>query len=238
MGRLVYRPEQCSVYGVYPVGSISAAVEQRPGHCLRAAWSSARVRVYGGVPQPVHVRAGAAHRRAARPRPAGCRAVGAARPTPPVGRAVDGPVLQQPLRPVPSGAGAELWRWSAADRRRRFSGLPAIISGAATLLLVFRIPALTAAGVGGGATSFIGLVALFRGLQTMGVPKASLAAQQSLNRAPGAALSAARHPVTTVSQEWREIANSPAGQAVSAAGRAASSVGARLRDAAVVRRGI
>jgi len=118
------------------------------------------------------------------------------------------------------------------------AGFLQFISGAATLLLVFRIPALTAAGVGGGATSFLGLVALFRGLQTMGVPKASLAAQQSLSRAPGAALNAARHPVTTVSQEWREIANSPAGQAVSAAGRAASSVGARLRDAAIVRRGI
>ena len=118
------------------------------------------------------------------------------------------------------------------------AGFLQFISGAATLLLVFRIPALTAAGVGGGATSFLGLVALFRGLQTMGVPKASLAAQQSLSRAPGATLNAARHPVTTVSQEWREIANSPAGQAVSAAGRAASSVGARLRDAAVVRRGI
>jgi hypothetical protein len=51
-------------------------------------------------------------------------------------------------------------------------------------------------------------------------------------------LNAARHPVTTVSKEWREMASSPAGQAVSAAGRAASSVGARLRDAAVVRRGI
>ena len=35
-----------------------------------------------------------------------------------------------------------------------------------------------------------------------------------------------------------QVVNSPAGQAVSAAGRAASSVGARLRDAAVVRRGI
>src|SRR5437899_12273203 len=51
------------------------------------------------------------------------------------------------------------------------AGLLQFISGAATLLLVFRIPALTAAGVGGGATSFLGLVALFRGLQTMVYPK-------------------------------------------------------------------
>jgi hypothetical protein len=118
------------------------------------------------------------------------------------------------------------------------AGFLQFLGGAATLLLVFRIPALTAAGVGGGATSFLGLVSLFRGLQSLGVPRASLAAQQSLSRAPGAALNAARHPVTTVTQEWREIANSPAGQAVSAARRAASSVGARVRDAAVVRRGI
>ncbi len=126
------------------------------------------------------------------------------------------------------------------------TGLQQFLGGAATLLLVFRIPALVSAGVGGGATSFLGLVALFRGLQYMGVGKLGQAAQQSLSQAaqqaPGAAWAAARHPRATiggaVSREWQQMANSPAGRVARAAGRAASSVAGRVRDETVVRRGV
>jgi len=126
------------------------------------------------------------------------------------------------------------------------TGLLQFLGGAATLLLVFRIPALVSAGVGGGATSFLGLVALFRGLQYTGIGKLSQAAQQSLSQAaqqaPGAAWAAARHPRATIggalSQEWQQMANSPAGQAVRTAGRAVGSVASRVRDETVVRRGV
>ncbi len=126
------------------------------------------------------------------------------------------------------------------------TGFLQFLDGAATLLLVFRIPALVSAGVGGGATSFLGLVALFRGLQYMGVGKLSQAAQQSLSQAaqqaPGAAWAAARHPRATIggalSQEWQQMANSPAGRAARAAGRAVGSVASRVHDETVVRRGV
>jgi len=126
------------------------------------------------------------------------------------------------------------------------AGFLQFLDGAATLLLVFRIPALVSAGVGGGATSFLGLVALFRGLQYTGIGKLSQAAQQSLSQAaqqaPGAAWAAARHPRATIggalSQEWQQMANSPAGQAVRTAGRAVGSVASRVRDETVVRRGV
>jgi len=93
--------------------------------------------------------------------------------------------------------------------------------------------------VGGGATSFLGLVALFRGLQYTGIGKLSQAAQQSMSqaaaRAPGAALTFARNPGGTLSgalnQEWQQLASSPAGRAV-------GWVANRVRDEAVVRRGI
>jgi len=126
------------------------------------------------------------------------------------------------------------------------TGFLQFLDGAATLLLVFRIPALVSAGVGGGATSFLGLVALFRGLQYMGVGKLSQAAQQRLSQAaqqaPGAAWAAARHPRATIggalSQEWQQMANSPAGRAARAAGRAVGSVASRVHDETVVRRGV
>ena len=126
------------------------------------------------------------------------------------------------------------------------TGFLQFLDGAATLLLVFRIPALVSAGVGGGATSFLGLVALFRGLQYMGVGKLSQAAQQSLSQAaqqaPGAAWAAARHPRATIggalSQEWQQMANSPAGRAARAAGRVVGAVASRVHDETVVRRGV
>ena len=119
------------------------------------------------------------------------------------------------------------------------AGFVQFLGGAATLLLVFRIPSLVSAGVGGGATSFLGLVALFRGLQHMGIRQLSEGFQRNLSqtaeRAPGAAWSLARHPRATIgnalNQEWQQMANSPAGRAV-------GSVAGRLRNEAVVRRGI
>jgi len=128
----------------------------------------------------------------------------------------------------------------------RTPGFLQFLGGAATLLLVFRMPALVSAGVGGGATSFLGLVALFRGLQYMGIGKLSQAAQQSLSqaaqRAPGSAVAAARHPRATLgnalSQEWQQMANSPAGQVARTAGRAVGSVASRVRDETVLRRGV
>jgi hypothetical protein len=125
------------------------------------------------------------------------------------------------------------------------AGFMQFLGGAATLLLVFRIPALVAAGVGGGATSFLGLVALFRGLQHLGVRQLSEAAQRSLGqaagRAPAAAWALARHPRATVAsaltQEWQQMASSPAGQAVRTVGRVVGSAAGRVHDEAVVRRG-
>ena len=126
------------------------------------------------------------------------------------------------------------------------AGFLQFLGGAATLLLVFRIPALVAAGVGGGATSFLGLVALFRGLQYLGFRQLSEAVQRSVGaaaeRAPGAAWAVARHPRVTIgsalNQEWQQTTSSPAGRAVRAAGRAVGSVAGRVRDDAVLRRGV
>jgi hypothetical protein len=126
------------------------------------------------------------------------------------------------------------------------AGFLQFLGGAATLLLVFRIPALVSAGVGGGATSFLGLVALFRGLQYLGFRQLSEAVQRSVGqaaeRAPGAAWALARHPRATIgsalNQEWQQTASSPAGRAVRAAGRAMGSVAGRVREEAVVRRGV
>ena len=126
------------------------------------------------------------------------------------------------------------------------AGFLQFLGGAATLLLVFRIPALVSAGVGGGATSFLGLVALFRGLQYLGVRQLSEAVQRSIGqateRAPGAAWTLARHPRATIgsalNREWQQTTSSPAGRAVRAAGRATGSVAGRVREETVVRRGI
>src|SRR4030081_2487827 len=74
------------------------------------------------------------------------------------------------------------------------AGFLQFISGAATLLLAFRIPALTAAGVGGGATSFLSLVALFRGLQTMGQPGSSA----NLGLLPGPDSGASTGPLAAI----------------------------------------
>jgi hypothetical protein len=125
-------------------------------------------------------------------------------------------------------------------------GFLQFLGGAATLLLVFRIPALVSAGVGGGATSFLGLVALFRGLQYLGFRQLSEAVQRSVGqaaeRAPGAAWALARHPRTTIgsalNQEWQQTTSSPAGRAVRAAGRAMGSVAGRVREEAVLKRGV
>ncbi|HEY8741496.1 MAG TPA: hypothetical protein VIU62_00240 [Chloroflexota bacterium] len=138
--------------------------------------------------------------------------------------------------------GVELLKTAGGDT----AGFVQFLSGAATLLLVFRVPSLVNAAVGGGATSFLGLVALFRGLQQMGIHKLSQDAQRSMGQAaaqaPGAAWNFVQHPRATVTsaatREWQDMANSPAGQVVRAAGRAAGSVAGRLRDEAVVRRGV
>jgi hypothetical protein len=138
--------------------------------------------------------------------------------------------------------GVELLKTSGGDS----AGFLQFLSGAATLLLVFRIPSLVNAAVGGGATSFLGIVALWRGLQHMGIRTLSEGAQRSMSeaaaQAPGAAWSFARHPRATVTsaitQEWQQMANSPAGQGALAAGRVAGSAAARLRDEAVVERGV
>jgi hypothetical protein len=138
--------------------------------------------------------------------------------------------------------GVELLQTAGGDS----AGLMQFLSGAATLLLVFRIPALVNAAVGGGATSFLGIVALFRGLQHVGIRNLSEGAQRSMTQAassvPGAAWSLARHPRATVTsavaQEWQQVASSPAGQAVQAVGRSATAAAGRLRDEAVVRRGV
>jgi hypothetical protein len=116
------------------------------------------------------------------------------------------------------------------------------LAGAATLLLVFRIPALVSAGVGGGATSFLGLVSLFRGLQTMGVTRLSTQAQQQLAQAPAAAwnstASFVRNPRAAIAQELSGMASSPAGRTVRAAAGAANAAVSRVRDVVVVRRGV
>src|SRR5262249_9758385 len=126
------------------------------------------------------------------------------------------------------------------------AGFIQFLSGAATLLLVFRIPALVNAAIGGGATSFLGIVALWRGLQHMGIRTLSQDAHRTVSQAaaqaPGAAWSLARHPRSTmasaITQEWQQIVDSPAGRVATAAGHAAGSAAARVRDEAVVRRGV
>jgi hypothetical protein len=121
-------------------------------------------------------------------------------------------------------------------------GLRQFLAGAATLLLVFRIPALVSAGVGGGATSFLGLVSLFRGLQTTGVSRLGMQAQQQLAQAPAAAWSSTtnfvRNPRAAIAQEFNGMANSPAGRTVRAAAGAASTAISRVREEVVVRRGV
>ncbi len=117
-------------------------------------------------------------------------------------------------------------------------GFRQFLSGAASLLLVFRIPSLVAAGVGGGATSFLGLVALFRGMQYAGLGQASQMIQQTLTQGSTATWTAVRHPRASITQEWQQMANSPAGRAARGAReRVASAVG-RMRDEAVVQRGV
>jgi len=138
--------------------------------------------------------------------------------------------------------GVELLQTAGGDS----AGFMQFLSGAATLLLVFRVPSLVNAAVGGGATSFLGIVALFRGLQHMGIRTLSQDAQRSMGQAaarvPGATWSFVQHPRATVTsaitQEWQGIANSPAGQVARAMGRAAGSAAGRVRDEAVVRRGV
>jgi PEGA domain len=120
-------------------------------------------------------------------------------------------------------------------------GMRQFLAGAATLLLVFRIPALVSAGVGGGATSCLGLVSLFRGLQTMGVTRLSTQAQQQLAHAPAAAWNSSasfvRNPRAAIAQELSGMANSPAGRTVRAAAGAANAAVNRVREEVVVRRG-
>jgi hypothetical protein len=138
--------------------------------------------------------------------------------------------------------GVELLQTAGGDT----AGFMQFLSGAATLLLVFRIPALVNAAVGGGATSFLGIVALFRGLQHTGIRTLSQDAQRSMGQAaarvPGATWNLVQHPRSTVTsavtQEWQEMANSPAGHAARAVGRAASSAAGRVREEAAVRRGL
>jgi hypothetical protein len=117
-------------------------------------------------------------------------------------------------------------------------GFRQFLSGAAALLLVFRVPALVAAGVGGGATSFLGLVALFRGLQHLGLARMSLQLQQTVAQASSATWTFVRHPRASITQEWQGMASSPAGRAVRGVGRVAGSAAERVRDEAVVRRGV
>jgi len=138
--------------------------------------------------------------------------------------------------------GVELLQTAGGDS----AGFMQFLSGAATLLLVFRVPSLVNAAVGGGATSFLGIVALFRGLQHMGIRTLSQDAQRSMGQAaarvPGATWNFVQHPRATVTsaitQEWQGIANSPAGQVARAMGRAAGSAAGRVRDQAAVRRGV
>ena len=96
--------------------------------------------------------------------------------------------------------------------------------------------------MGGGATSFLGLVSLFRGLQTTGVSRLGMQAQQQLAQAPGAAWSNTtnfvRNPRAAMAQEFNGMANSPAGRTVRAAAGAASTAISRVRDQVVVRRGV
>jgi len=102
------------------------------------------------------------------------------------------------------------------------------------------------AAVGGGATSFLGIVALWRGLQHMGIRTLSQDAQRSMSQAassvPGAAWSFAQHPraavTSAITQEWQQLANSPAGQVARVVGRTATSAAGRAHDEAVVRRGV
>src|SRR6266542_2764809 len=75
-------------------------------------------------------------------------------------------------------------------------GFMQFLGGAASLLLVFRIPALVSAGVGGGATSFLGLIAVFRGFQHLGLARVSSQMQQSLYQAPSSVLMFGRPPRT------------------------------------------
>ena len=138
--------------------------------------------------------------------------------------------------------GVELLQTAGGDS----AGFMQFLSGAATLLLVFRVPSLVNAAVGGGATSFLGIVALFRGLQHMGIRTLGQDAQRSMGQAaervPGATWSFVQHPRATVTsastQEWQGIADSPAGQVARAMGRAAGSAAGRVRDEATVRRGV
>jgi len=138
--------------------------------------------------------------------------------------------------------GVELLQTAGGDT----AGFMQFLSGAATLLLVFRIPALVNAAVGGGATSFLGIVALWRGLQHMGIRILSQDAQRSMSQAassvPGAAWSFAQHPraavTSAITQEWQQLANSPAGQVARVVGRTATSAAGRAHDEAVVRRGV
>jgi hypothetical protein len=93
--------------------------------------------------------------------------------------------------------GVELLQTAGGDS----AGLLQFLSGAATLLLVC-IPALVNAAAGGGATSFLGIVALWRGLQHVGIRNLSESAQRNMSQAassvPAAAWNLARHPRATV----------------------------------------
>src|SRR5207245_7043827 len=61
--------------------------------------------------------------------------------------------------------GVELLRTAGGDS----AGFMQFLSGAAPLLLVFRIPALVNAAVAGGASSLLGSLRLWLGLQHMGL---------------------------------------------------------------------
>ena len=65
---------------------------------------------------------------------------------------------------------------------------------------------------------------------------------QAAARVPGATWIFVQHPRATITsaitQEWQGIADSPAGQVARGMGRAAGSAVGRVRDEAVVRRGV
>ena len=137
--------------------------------------------------------------------------------------------------------GVELLQTAGGDA----AGFLQFLSGAATLLLVFRIPALVNAAVGGGATSFLGIVALWRGLQYTGhlqtQPGCPAKYGQAASSVPGAARSSrgTREPPSPV-RSPRSGSRWPTRRLVRPPGRGAYGERRRrrVRDEAVVRRGV
>jgi hypothetical protein len=122
------------------------------------------------------------------------------------------------------------------------AGFMQFLGGAASLLLVFRMPALVAAGVGGGATSFLGMATFFRAVHHLGVARLSSQMQAGVSQVPGASWSSIRHPRASVAQEWRslkdDLAHAPASVVAGAAWNGAGAAAGRVRDEVAVRRGV